>query len=229
MVKRPKTKATKPAGGVGDQRVAEIKYPRRTERRKRTKAKILDVAAKQFSEAGYGATTMQNIADVADVHVTTLFMHFKAKSDIALSLAALSIDSFRSRAFDARETVSVFDFVRQEALAVAKALKNRTNSDLGLWSALYRDKDLAFAWSEYDRERKSIIADYVAAVYEFDREVDYRPDIVASLLLTSAFLPHRRWLETSSRGNLVHEIAAALGTGESAARHILEPLPPTAS
>ncbi len=228
MVKRPKTETKKPAGGVGDQRVAEIKYPRRTERRKRTRAKILEVAAKQFSETGYGATTMQNIADAADVHVTTLFMHFKAKGDIALNLAALSIDAFRRRAFDARETVSVFDFVRQEALAVAKALKSRTKSDLGLWSALYRDKDLAFAWSEYDQEQKSVVADYVATTYGFDREVDYRPDIVASLLLTSAFLPHRRWLETSSQVNLTHEIAAAMDTGESAARHILEPLPSTA-
>jgi len=87
---------------------------------------------------------------------------------------------------------------------------------------------LAFAWSEYDQEQKSVVADYVATTYGFDREVDYRPDIVASLLLTSAFLPHRRWLETSSQVNLTHEIAAAMDTGESAARHILEPLPSTA-
>ena len=223
MAKRPTSSKPKPAGGAGAQRVAAIKYPRRTERRRRTRAKILGVAADLFGETGYGPATMQAIADAADVHVTTLFIHFKSKADLALSLVGVSLDELRARAGEARGKVPVFDFVRDEALARARRLAGRKGQEQSLWQALYTDDELAFARIEYERSHHTLVADYVAAEYGYDRAADIRPDIVASLLLASAFLPHLRWDGAAGVKALEAAVTEALAIGEAAARHILEP------
>lgn len=200
---------------------AEIRYPRRTERRRKTRAKLLEVAAGLFSTEGYGPTTMQAIADGADVHVTTLFTHFKAKGELARSLAAGELDDFRDRAFRSRDSQTVFEFMLSETMALAKMLEASRKPAHTLWYALATDDELAFAWSEYDRERKSVIADYVAAEFGLDREKDLRADLVAGLLLESASLPLQRWVEDPRRGGLAAEVRKALRMAEVAARAML--------
>ena len=221
MVKNPRSKKDDPAGDAGAQPAGEIRYPRRTERRRRTRAKILEVAAEQFSTGGYGPTTMQAIAEAADVHVTTLFMHFKSKGDLALSLVAAETDQLRERAFRARESDTVFDFVRAEALGRAKALQEAASPEQSLWYALSADQELAFAGVEYEREQTSVIADYVAAEWGLDREKDVRPDLVAALLLSAATLPIRRWVDKMGKGKPAAEIAGAVDMAERAARDML--------
>lgn len=222
MAKRPKSTKSNPAGRAGTQHVAEVQYPRRTERRRRTRAKILKVAGDLFGGDGYGPTTMQAISDAADVHVTTLFMHFKSKSELALSLVAESVDELRARAFENQGNVPVFDFVRAEALELGRIMGASKNPGQSLWHALYTDQELAFAWSEFQREQKAIIAGYVAAEYGLDQEKDPRSEIVAVLLLTSAFLPLRRWADGPGKGNIKDEVMKAADIGERAARTILE-------
>ena len=203
-------------------RLAEVKYPRRTERRRRTRASILREAAKLFGKDGYGATTMQAIADAADIHVTTLFMHFKTKSDLALSLVTVRADELRDRATQAQGEVAFLDFFRSEALTLADALKADTRPGVALWNALRNEADLAFAWSEYDREQQDIFANYVAAEYGLDRSVDYRPELVVSLLLTAISLPHRKWVEAGGKIELGVEIERALDIAIPAARQVLK-------
>ena len=223
MAKHPTSDKPKPAGGAERQRIAPVKYPRRTERRKQTRAKILEVAGELFGETGYGPATMQAIADAADVHVTTLFLHFKSKGELALSLVELSLDTLRDRTFAAHGNMSVFDFVRAEALERARRLAGRKGQSHSLWQALYTDNELAFARIEYERGQHALIADYVAAEYGFIRKSDIRPDIVASLLLASAFLPHLRWGGTGSVADLEARVIESLVLGEKAARAILGP------
>jgi AcrR family transcriptional regulator len=165
---------------------------------------------------------MQTISDAADVHVTTLFMHFKSKSELALSLVAESVDSLCARAFEKQGNLPVFDFVLCEALDLADVLTASRNPGQSLWHALYTDQELAFAWSEFQREQKAIIAGYVGAEYGLDPELDPRPEIVAALLLTSAFLPLRRWADGTGDANLKDEVIKAASIGERAARTILE-------
>ncbi|MEZ6011635.1 MAG: helix-turn-helix domain-containing protein [Hyphomonas sp.] len=222
MAKRPTSRKPKAAGGEESQPVAPIQYPRRTERRRRTRAKILEKAASLFGESGYGPATMQAIADAADVHVTTLFLHFKSKGELALSLVEASLDELRKRAGEARGNVPVFDFLRKEARERARRLAGRKGRLPSLWQALYTDNELAFARIEYERGQHDLIAEYVATEYGFDRRVDIRPEIVASLLLAAAFLPHLKWDGAGGVESLEGAVQESFDIGERAARHILE-------
>jgi AcrR family transcriptional regulator len=221
VVKRAQPQRSKPAEGEDEASVAQIKYPRRTERRKRTRAKILQVAARQFSEAGYGPTTMQSIADETDIHVTTLFMHFNSKSDLALSLVTTAANELRKRASHARGEVGFFEFFRREVHTLIEALKASPEPGLMFWNTQRGDSELAFAWTAFEREQRTIYAEFIAAEYGLDRANDYRPDLVVSLVLSSIILAHKKWSRAPGKLGLEGEVNACLEIAETAARIML--------
>ncbi|MFN3608042.1 MAG: TetR/AcrR family transcriptional regulator [Hyphomonas sp.] len=221
MAKTPKPEKPEPAQGAEADTASEIKYPRRTERRRRTRLKILSVAAEQFSKAGFAATTMQNIADEADIHVTTLFMHFNSKNELATSLATGAIDQLRERAWAARSHMVFFDFFREEALAYAAIRRSASQPDAALWSALRNDRELAFAWTLYEHGQKDVYAEYIAAEYQLDRTTSYLADLIAALLVECLILPHEKWAAAPGKRKLADEIEIAVDLAEKSARQLL--------
>lgn len=214
---------------TGDNRAADsgkrlaVKYPRRTERRRRTRAAIEQAASRLFSETGYSATTMQAIADKADVHVTTLFTHFRTKGELALTLVGRLTDELRQRAFEARGEQRFFEFFRQEAGRFLKAVNAPGGSRNGLLSALRQDDEFSFAWARFEEEQCAIHAAFIAHDYGFDPEADLSPRLAASLMLMSLFVPHARWLEAGGASDLGEEVQRAVALAERGARAILEP------
>jgi hypothetical protein len=60
--------------------------PTRRDRKKAaTRSQILDAATKLFWERGYEATSIQDIADAADVAFRTFYLHFATKADVAIA------------------------------------------------------------------------------------------------------------------------------------------------
>jgi AcrR family transcriptional regulator len=60
--------------------------PRVERRRARTRARILDAAARRFAEAGYGGATLDDIAEIADVSRGTLYSLSPGKEAIVADL-----------------------------------------------------------------------------------------------------------------------------------------------
>ena len=223
MPRPPHSDETSEAGKVEEAAVSEeIKYPRRTARRKRTREKILRAAAGLFNHAGYAATTMQNIADAADVHVTTLFMHFNSKADLAIEFGVTSTDELRERAYAARDSVPVLAFFRSEVEAAVIVAKKQSSQSLMLWRGLREDKDLAYALSAYEHSLRDIYAEYIAHQYGLDRTVDYRSDVVAALLVASVSLANDKWVEEPTAIDLGVELSSSLEVAEAGARAILD-------
>lgn len=221
MAKTPKTEKPAPVQGDDPATAAEIKYPRRTERRRRTREKILNVAFEQFSKTGFAATTMQTIADEADIHVTTLFMHFNSKNDLASSLATMAVDTLRERAWAARASKGFFEFFREEALAYAAIRRSAQQSDAALWNNLRHDRELAFAWTQYEHGQKDVYAEYIAADFKLDRAAGYLADLAAALMVECLILPHERWATAPGKRKLAEEIEQAVDLAEKAARQML--------
>lgn len=74
---------------------ANIEATSRRERNKlRTRANILSAARSCFSRAGIGATTMDAIAERADVARGTLFNYFPSKAEIVSALVSEKNDAF---------------------------------------------------------------------------------------------------------------------------------------
>jgi TetR/AcrR family transcriptional regulator len=67
--------------------------PTRGQRRKaRTVQAILEAAERQFLERGYAPTTLEAIADEADVAVGSIYFHFAGKDDLFLAVVERAIE-----------------------------------------------------------------------------------------------------------------------------------------
>src|SRR5215212_4550247 len=67
----------------------------RAEQARATRRRIVDAAAEQFVSRGYGATTLEDIAEAAGVAVQTVYFHFRNKPTLlkhALDVAAVGDD-----------------------------------------------------------------------------------------------------------------------------------------
>jgi AcrR family transcriptional regulator len=85
-----------------------------TERNKeRTRREIAEAAGQLFLERGYASTTVQEIANAADVSPRTFFRYFPCKEDVITAIASASMD-------DALEHLAGHD-VSESLVSVLKA------------------------------------------------------------------------------------------------------------
>jgi AcrR family transcriptional regulator len=90
------------------------KAPGRRERKKRETSEAIQVAARRlFAAQGYAATTVQQIADEADVSERTLFRYFESKEDLLLpdvvSFFGAVESAIRARPIDETPLTSIFE------------------------------------------------------------------------------------------------------------------------
>jgi AcrR family transcriptional regulator len=66
-----------------------------------TKRKILDAAARTFRDKGYAATTLNDIADAAEIRAASLYYYFRSKEDLLEAVFGIGmqrvVDAVRQR------------------------------------------------------------------------------------------------------------------------------------
>ena len=197
------------------------RFPRRTSRRLETRARIVEAASKLFRGVGYADATMAAIAEAADVHVTTLFTHFKTKAELVATLGDAAIDELAGFIESSRGKTPFFAFFRAVVVGAAKAFQHDAGPNIAMGHELRRDPQLAFGWMDYERRQIEMLAAYIAADYGLDLAADMRPMLVASLLMNSTTLAHDRWLESKRALDLVEETLKALDIAQAMAESVL--------
>ena len=212
-------KVSEEAAIASEQDSAE-RFPRRSARRARTRANILEAASAEFKKAGYAEATMNAIADAADIHVTTLFTHFKTKRDLAAALSDQEIDQLRELIDAAKGKVPFFEFFRGLVLATAETRQKDGDPKTGQMHEMQRDPELALSWLRYEENEVRLIAEYIAHDYGLDARPDYPPYLAGHILIASGVASYARWVRAKNV-DLVKETKLALDYAERMARAVL--------
>lgn len=203
------------------------RFPRRSARRARTRDNILEAALAEFKKLGYADATMNAIAEAADIHVTTLFTHFKTKRDLAAALSDQEIEYFQALIAKSKGRVPFFRFFRELVLSTAAARQKHGDPKTGLMQELQNDPELALGWLRYEEREVRLVADYIAHDYGLDAWNDYAPHLAGQILIASGVTSYTRWIR-DKKLDLVVETQTALDLAERMARTILplEPVKP---
>lgn len=81
------------------------------ERKKRaTRAALIETARRLFSEKGYEATTLEEICEEVQIHVTTFFSYFESKEELAFARMLETLQMFREQLHSRPDDVDVLSF-----------------------------------------------------------------------------------------------------------------------
>lgn len=194
----------------------EKQYPMRTSRRKKTRASIIEAADKLFREHGYKNTTMNAIADVAGVHVTTVFNHFPNKTDLVSKIAGGAVIGLERAIAEHKGKTPFFTFMREvtklggERSSQKKA--DAIRSDVGVF--LGESPDVMATWVLSEAKKAKMLAAYIAEDYGIDMDNDLRPSLAANMIVTGTVQAYQSWLEHGGKTNLVADALAVIDCAE---------------
>ncbi len=165
---------------------------------------------------------MLAIAEAADVHVTTLFTHFKAKRDLAATLGDDAIRQLSTLIDQSRGRVPFFLFLRSVVAGAAADYQDNTGPNIAFGHELRLDPELAYGWLRYENRQIELLADYIADEYRIDRTKDLRPKLIASVLVAAVTFAHDRWLASPQTIILAEESNRSLDIAQTMATHVLK-------
>lgn len=168
----------------------------RARKRQRTHRTLEDAALRLFAEAGFVATTVEQIAAEADVSPRTFFHHFTSKEDVVLGDYDVRLRRLAERLGDRPSQEAAATAVRNALLEVAadyaterERLLLRARLTAQTPSVLARSLALQHQWEE-------VVAGAVADRLHVDVATDPRPRLLAAATLSAMRVAQRRWLET---------------------------------
>jgi AcrR family transcriptional regulator len=194
----------------------EKQYPMRTSRRKKTRAAIIEAADKLFREYGYKNTTMNSIADAAEVHVTTVFNHFPSKTDLVSKIAGGAVLGLKRAIAEHIGKTPFFTFMRDitkygSEISSQKKL-DAIQSDVGVF--LGESPDVMATWVLAEAKKAKMLAAYIAEDYGIDMDKDLRPLLVANMIVTGMVQAFQHWLENGGKTDLTADALAVIDSCE---------------
>jgi AcrR family transcriptional regulator len=183
----------------------------RERKKARTRAAIREHALRLFREQGYGATTVDQIAEAADVSPSTFFRYYPTKEDVVLQddIDVLAVASFNQQPADL-SIVAAFRAAAKHALA---SLSDEDMATMQETTALiFTVPELrARAMDEYSRTI-NVLAAAVATRSGRDPDDFAVRNIAGAIVgvIMAATMPWTDWANKSPSGQMFERIDAAL-------------------
>lgn len=198
---------------VSRQPVAPQRPGLRARKAERTKRHAAAVARRLIRQRGYDKTSLEDIADTAEVSVSTLLRYFGSKERLALAAQVDAFETFRDAVTAAGPTTTL---ERWRTFVASWAAEREPSSD---WQV---DHDLIATVPAVHRLNSHLQRSYQDVLAEgFAREAGVDPDndlygrLLAALLVAGNEAVFHRWLTTDRSRSLVETCLDVIDFAES--------------
>ena len=158
-------------------------YPRRTQKKKQSRAQLIQAANTLFARKGYQHTKLDEVAEEGGLHVQTLYRHFNTKEELAAAAAELLLNDCRVYFEDADDDQSTFEIwrgwiARTVSYLASLGFGEHKRRQLRSVSSLMNDNFLLAVYSGYE----DLLTKYLALDFRMNPEHSRLPRLVACML-----------------------------------------------
>ena len=158
-------------------------YPRRTKKKRQSRAQLTRAANTLFGRKGYQHTKLNEVAAVADLHVQTLYRHFKTKEELAAAAAEGVVNDCRAyfeRSSSDRSTFEIWRgwIARTVSYLSSLGFGEHKRRQLRSASSLMNDNYLLAVYSGYE----DLLTEYLALDFRMNPQDSRLPRLVACML-----------------------------------------------
>jgi AcrR family transcriptional regulator len=173
----------------------------RERKKQRTREALIDAAYALFRTNGFGATTVEQIAEAVEVSSRTFFRYFTSKEDVVLSLADEQITEMLEGFAAQPADVPVLTGLRRAAVEVVRAYEaEATDSDRVCYQRMQdlisANPALMAACVERGAARLDEVARLIGVRMGVDPAAEPRPYLVASVVLCAVQTVVNAWRAT---------------------------------
>jgi AcrR family transcriptional regulator len=164
----------------------------RARKRRQTRQRIIEAGLRLFMANGYEATTLDDIAEVADISRRTYFSYFASKDDLLLAWQDGAIDDLRAALVDAAPGRTPLDAARAALSAVIGRYETAdfiAVDDLMRSTEILRDRKQG----SYERQERALFAAMLEVWPQEDRRSGLR--MTAMVAIGALRLALETWRE----------------------------------
>jgi AcrR family transcriptional regulator len=181
-------------------RAGDRSLPLRERKKLRTRRALADAALRLFTEKGFGATTLEELADEAEVSKSTFFRAFPAKEAAAIEAEAELWTAYLTALADRELSGTILGELHETLAGAAAGLDSGWDERFLATRRLVAAEPALLAYVEHYRAGvKNQVIGCLGGKLGLDAE-DLRLHVLAELIITAWSVSGRHWVRHDGRG-----------------------------
>jgi AcrR family transcriptional regulator len=174
--------------------------PFRERKKARTRRELAAIADRLFMRQGFDETTLEQIAQEANVSVRTVSRYFESKTRLALEEQYDTLNAFRARLQDPERDVDTLTCWRELLGHWSRSLEVKGYARHQ--AMYYKVPALVAGLIEISFQYEEAVMKALATDAGVDPEVDLRPRLLAVMIVSGTAAVIRHWLTEGLKGDV---------------------------
>ena len=181
--------------------MSEVTSSGRRERKKhQTSVALAEAALRLFAERGFAETTVEEIADAADMSARTFFRHFPSKEAVVFANEDDRRDLWINALRDRPRSEPILATIREASLALADDYD--ADKDFLRFELARQHRSIRAQWMQVGMKWEGVLADEIAERLELRSRYDVTPRTLAAAAMGAWRVAQSNWAYDRGRSSL---------------------------